>query len=211
MWGQLTAQQQQTLTHAAFRRRVFRGELLHGSGQECTGLLVVDEGMLRSYILSDEGREVTVYRLFPRDICLFSAGCMMRNIQFNLMVEAERDSELWVIPAEIYKQVMQTSAPLANYTNELMAARFSDVMWLIEQIMWRSMDKRLASFLLEESALEGADELHMTHDRIAAHLGTAREVITRMLRYLQGEGMVRLQRGAVTLTDPKALAQLAAS
>lgn len=132
----------------------------------------------------------------------------MNSIQFEINVEAEKDSELWVIPADIYKQVMEKSAALANYTNQLMATRFSDVMWLVEQIMWKSQDKRLAAFLLEESALEESNVLKITHDRIANHLGTAREVVTRWLRYFQAEHMVKLSRGSLELTDREKLMQL---
>ena len=89
-----------------------------------------------------------------------------------------------------------------------MASRFSEVMWLIEQIMWKSFDRRLAAFLLEESALDGGDTLRITHDRIAAHMGTAREVVTRMLRYFQSEGMVSLTRGAIELKDRGRLRRL---
>lgn len=121
----------------------------------------------------------------------------MRSIQFEITIEAEKDTELWVIPAEIYKSIMEESAPVANYTNELMATRFSDVMWLIEQILWKSLDKRVAAFLLEESAIEDSNELKITHEIIANHLGSHREVITRMLRYFQSEGMVRLSRGTI--------------
>ena len=103
---------------------------------------------------------------------------------------------------------MDESAPVANYTNELMATHFSDVMWLMEQIMWKSMDKRLASFLLEESTLEGTNLLQITHERIANHMGSAREVITRMLRYFQNEGMVKLSRGTVEILEPKQLESL---
>ena len=103
---------------------------------------------------------------------------------------------------------MEESAPVANYTNELMATRFSDVMWLIEQIMWKSMDKRVAAFLLEETSIEGTDELKITHESIANHLGSHREVITRMLRYFQNEGMVKLSRGTIVLTDAQKLEQL---
>lgn len=175
---------------------------------DCTGLLLIKSGLLRAYILSDEGREITIYRLFERDMCLFSASCIMRSIQFEITIEAEKDTELWVIPAEIYKSIMEESAPVANYTNELMATRFSDVMWLIEQILWKSLDKRVAAFLLEESAIEDSDELKITHEIIANHLGSHREVITRMLRYFQSEGMVRLSRGTIVLLDRKKLEAL---
>ena len=133
---------------------------------------------------------------------------MMRSIQFEVTIEAEKDTELWVIPAEIYKTIMEESAPVANYTNELMATRFSEVMWLMEQVMWKSFDKRLAKFLVEESLLEGTPLLKITHEKIANHMGTAREVVTRMLRYFQNEGLVTLTRGTVELTDIKGLRTL---
>ena len=205
VWAQLSAQQQNKLSTGTVARNVKKGSALHSGSSECTGLLLVREGQLRAYILSDEGREVTLYRLFDRDICLFSAACIMRSIQFEIMIEAEKDTSLWVIPAEVYQGIMAESAPLSNFTNEIMASRFSEVMWLMEQIMWKSFDKRLAGFLLEESALEGSAVLKLTHDSIAKHMGTAREVVTRMLRYFQGEGMVKLTRGAVEITDEEAL------
>ena len=205
VWAQLSAQQQNKLSAGTVARNVKKGSALHSGSSECTGLLLVREGQLRAYILSDEGREVTLYRLFDRDICLFSASCIMRSIQFEIMIEAEKDTSLWVIPAEIYQGIMAESAPLSNFTNEIMASRFSEVMWLMEQIMWKSFDKRLAGFLLEESALEGSAVLKLTHDSIAKHMGTAREVVTRMLRYFQSEGMVKLTRGAVEIADEKAL------
>ena len=208
MWGQLTAQQQAALCGGAFSRKVGKGEVMHSGDADCTGLLLVQSGQLRAFMLSPEGREITLYRLFQRDLCLLSASCMMRSIQFDITIQAEKDTTLWVIPAEIYKRVMEASAPLANFTNEVMAARFSEVMWLIEQILWKSFDKRLAGFLLEECALEKTSSLRITHEIIGSHLGTAREVVTRMLRYFQSEGMVRLKRGTVEITNPVKLKSL---
>ena len=208
IWDKLTTEQQNMLTSAAMLRTVPKGTVLHNGSENCTGLLLIRSGQLRAYILSEEGREITLYRLFEMDICLFSASCIMNSIQFDICIEAEKDSEFWLIPADVYKKIMENSAAAANYTNEIMAARFSGVMWLMEQIMWKSVDKRLASFLLEESALEGTGSLKLTHETIANHLGTAREVITRMLHYFQREGMVKLARGTIEITDAKKLTQL---
>lgn len=166
-------------------------------------------GQLRAYILSEDGREITLYRLLDRDICLFSASCVMRNVQFEVMIEAEKDSQVLIIPPQIYKQLMEESAPVANFSNDLMATRFSEVMWLMEQIMWKSVDKRLAAFLLEESRLDNSPVLKLTHETIANHLGTAREVVTRMLRYFQNEGYVKLTRGSVEIIDFPTLRDLA--
>ena len=201
VWGSMTPQQQQTISASLVSRTVKKGAVLHSGGADCTGLLLIKTGQLRAFILSKEGREVTLYRLFDRDICLFSASCMLRSLQFDVTIQAEKDTELWVIPTEIYQRIMAQSAPLSNYTNEIMASRFSEVMWLMEQVMWNSMDKRVAAFLLEEASIQAADRLPITHESIANHLGTHREVVTRVLRYLQNEGMVRLARGTVELTD----------
>ena len=208
IWNRLTEAEQSALTQAAVFRRVKGGTLLHSGEADCLGLLLVAAGQLRAYILSEEGREVTLYRLFDRDFCLLSASCMLRGLQFDIMIAAEKDTDLWVIPPQVYRTLMDQSAVLANYTNEVMGSRFSEVMWLMEQIMWRSFDQRLAEFLLKESALEETARLSLTHERIANHLGTAREVVTRMLRYFQSEGMVRLHRGAVELTDLEKLRRL---
>lgn len=211
IWNQLTSDQKQRIQQTLITRHVNRGTVIHNGSMNCTGLIVVKSGQLRAYLLSDEGREVTLYRLFERDMCLFSASCVMRSIQFDITIEAEKDSDFWIIPPEIYKSIMSESVQLSNYTNELMAERFSEVMWLIEQIMWKSLDKRVAAFLLDESAIEDSDELKITHETIANHLGTHREVITRMLRYFQSEGMVKLSRGSITILDKTKLSCVVAA
>lgn len=211
VWDKLTAAQQNKIAGAVIRQTAKKGELIHNGSLDCTGLLLIQSGQLRAYILSEEGREITVYRLLDRDICLFSASCMFRNVQFEIMIEAEKDTRLWIIPPGVYRQLMEESTAVSNYTNELMVSRFSEIMWLMEQIMWKSFDKRLADFLLKEVALEKTSRLKITHEIIGNHLGSAREVVTRMLRYFQNEGIVRLTRGTVEVTDLTRLQKLAHS
>lgn len=208
VWDQLTQAQQATLERAAICTHAPKGTVLHNGSADCLGLLLVCSGQLRGYILSQEGREITLYRLFERDMCLFSASCMLQSIQFDIQIQVEKDAAFWVIPPDVYKALMEQSAAVANYTNEVMSTRFSEVMWLMEQVMWKSFDKRLADFLLQESVLEGTTHLELTHEKIANHMGTAREVVTRMLRYFQQEGLVSLSRGAVDLEDEAALKKL---
>jgi len=208
IWNKLTAEQQLQILDSLIERKVSKGTVIHNGSVDCTGLLLIKTGQLRAYILSDEGREITVYRLFDRDMCLFSASCMMRSIQFDITIEAEKDTELWIIPPNVYQRIMEQSAPVSNYTNELMATRFSDVMWLIEQIMWKSLDKRVASFLLTEADIEESNVLKITHETVANHLGSHREVITRMLRHFQSEGAVSLSRGVIEITDAQKLKQI---
>lgn len=209
VWDQLTAAQQDMLRRSITSHSVAKGTIIHSDSTECTGLILIKSGQLRAYILSPEGREITIYRLFERDLCLFSASCMIRSIQFDITIEAEKDTEFYLIPADTYKGVMKDSAPLSNFTNEIMATRFSEVMWLMEQVLWERFDKRLAAFLLEEASIEGTDRLQITHEAIGNHLGNPREVVTRMLRYFQTEGMVKLSRGTVELTDKEKLKLIA--
>ena len=210
-WSALTDTQQTILRNAARLRRAAAGEMVHGGSAECTGLLLVCSGRLRAYVPSEGGREITLYRLLERDVCLFSASCAFRSAQFDIAIYAEEDSSFWVLPADVFHTVMESSAPLANEVNQIMSGRFSEVMWLLDQILWKSMDRRLASFLLEEASLEDTEHLMITHEAIANHMGTAREVVTRLLRYFQSEGMVALSRGTVKLTGRKRLEALAHS
>lgn len=208
VWKKLTDAQKKRIKDNLYQRHVTKGTILHHGSMDCTGLLLIQKGLLRTYILSDQGREITLYRLFDLDLCLLSASCIIRSIQFDIIIEAQKDTDLWIIPSEAYQEIMSQSAPVANFTNEVMAARFSEVMWLMEQILWKSLDSRLAQFLLEESSLEETDTLRLTHEAIGNHLGNPREVVTRMLRYFQSEGMVRLSRGIVEITDKEKLLSL---
>jgi len=208
IWNKLTVDQQQRISSTTELRKVKAGTILHDGSQNCLGLLLVRSGQLRSYIFSDEGREITISRFFEMDVCLFSAACVMPSMQFDIFIEAEKDTELWIIPACLYKNLMEESLPLSNYSNQLISSHFSELMWLVEQVMWKSFDKRLAKFLLEECNLEGTTALKITHEKIANHMGTAREVVTRMLRYFQSEGMVKLTRGTVEILDEDKLEQL---
>ena len=208
IWNKLSAAHQQRLLTASEKASFKAGTTIHNGSMDCLGLLLIESGQLRVYAQSSEGREFTLYRLFDHDICLFSASCVMPNIQFDVTIEAEKDCTLWILPSCLFKDLMEESAVVANYANQLISSRFSEVMWLMEQIMWKSFDKRLAAFLLEESNLEDSRLLKITHEKIANHLGTAREVVTRMLRYFQNEGMVKLTRGAIEITDRKGLIAL---
>lgn len=207
-WNQLTQSQQKMITSSAIHRMVKKGTQIYNGSIDCLGFVLVASGQLRAYILSEEGREITLYRLLEWDTCMLSASCMMQNIQFDIIMETEKDSDLWIIPPDIFKKLTEESLVVSRYINELMASRLSEIMWLMEQILWKSFDKRLAQFLLEESELEESDSIKITHEKIANHLGTAREVVTRMLRYFQNEHMVHLSRGTIEITDKQQLQKL---
>ena len=208
IWNTLSAAQKAMFESASVKKRAECGAMLHSGSENCTGLLLISSGQLRIFTSSDDGREITLYRLLERDICLFSASCMLNSIQFDLQVSAERDTEFWLVSTEVYSALMRESAAIANFTNSVMASRFTEVMWLMDQLLWKRMDQRIAKLLLEEAALNGSKTLKLTHETIANHLGTAREVVTRMLKYFQNEGTVKLSRGAVEILDAERLRRI---
>lgn len=208
-WNALSSEQQKVLNRAVSQRHAEKGTVIHDGSENCTGLLLITAGRIRIYTLSEEGKEITLYRLLERDICLFSASCMIQSIQFDVMAEAESECLYLHIPGNVYGVLMKESAAVANYTNELMATRFSDVMWLMNQILYKKMDSRLAAFLLEEASFSGSMDIKMTHEEIARHLGSAREVISRMLKYFSEEGFVSLFRGGVSIENAETLSEIA--
>ena len=207
-WNKLTEEQKQRIANVIEFRQIKKDTHIHDSSADCLGLVVVRSGQLRAYILSEDGREITISRLAQYDVSLLSASCVMPDMQFNVMIEAEKDSEFWSIPACMFKNLVDESLAVSNYSRNLLSGNFSELMWLMEQIMWKSIDKRLAAFLLEEAQLEQTNQLKITHEKIANHMGTAREVVTRMLRYFQSEGMVKLTRGTIEIINEEKLENL---
>lgn len=202
--SKLTSEEFDALKKAALPRNIKKGTILQAGQSECHGLFLVRNGQLRAYTTNSE-REITLYRLLEDDLCLFSASCIMNNLQFDIYIEAMENTDVWVIKADLYKKLMESSITIANYTNELMASRFSEVMWLFEQVMFFSFDKRLATFLQNEVSISGSNLLTMTHEEIANHLGSAREVVTRMLKHFQTDHIVKLSRGSIEIIDSKKL------
>ena len=200
MWDDLTKSEQDILKSSAVLMKVQKGDIIH-NGNECTGLIMIKSGILRAYVISDSGKEMTLYRLASDSMCLFSASCIVNNISFDIVIEAESDSEFILIPSEIYKNIMRHSVSLSNFTNE----------WLMEQIAWKSFDKRLADFLIKESEIENSLTLNITHETIGNHMGNPREVVSRMLKYFQNENIVKLSRGIIEITDMDKLRHIAES
>lgn len=209
-WEQLTREQRQLLLSSVRRLHFQKGEMIHRGEEDCLGILYVLSGQIRVYSMSEEGRELTLYRLVDGEVCLLSASCMFSGIQFDVMISAERETEVLLLPARVYRKLMNESAPVANFTNELLAEHFSEVMWLMDQILNKKLDTRLAALLLEESELSGSEVLYITHERLANHLGSIREVVSRMLKYFQNEKLVHLGRGTIRLLDKPRLEELAA-
>ncbi|OJU13654.1 MAG: Crp/Fnr family transcriptional regulator [Clostridiales bacterium 43-6] len=185
-----------------------KGKIIINGVDECNGLIIVKNGQLRAYYTTAEGKEITLYRLLSSDICIMSASCIIKNIDFSVTLEVEKDSEVLVIPANIWGKLNEANGAVKEFSLQLISLRFSDVMWVMEQIVFKGMDQRLAGFLIEQSSLEESDTLSITHEVIAKNLSTAREVISRLLKYFENEKLVELSRGSLKILDFKGLHKL---
>lgn len=206
-WGKISKDSQENLAMHSREVAYRKGDVIQSSREQCTGVLLIKKGRLRAYIVDTEGKEITLFRLLDYDICIFSASCIMNDIDFDVYIAAETDMEGLLIRSRAYQKVTREEIAAANYMNDLVVSRMSDVMWVLEQIVFKSFDRRLAAFLLEQTELEETDKVAITHEEIANHLGSAREVVSRMLKYFEREGLVKLSRGAVEIVDRESLAK----
>lgn len=207
-WGDITEEDRKFICDNSSEAFFKEGTTIHDSSC-CSGVIYVRTGSLRVYIMSDDGKDITLYRLHPGDICMLSASCVLKTITFDVFVDAEEDSECFVISGPAFADVSEKYSAIKIFALETAVSRFSDVMWVMEQIHFMSMDKRLAIFLYEEITRIDTDTVRLTHALIAKYMGSAREVVTRMLRYFANEGIVELSRKGVKVIDKKRLKELA--
>ncbi|MBQ8603663.1 MAG: Crp/Fnr family transcriptional regulator [Oscillospiraceae bacterium] len=180
------------------------GQNIHSADSQCIGVLFVKSGCLRVYIMSEEGKEVTLYRVSPGEVCILSASCVLSEITFDAYVDAEEPSQAVVLNAFAFSKLIEKNIYVENFSNKMKAIRFSDVMWTMQQILFFSFDKRLAIFLYEE-LIKNGPIIRYSHMEIAKYLGSAREVVSRMLKYFENEGIVKVSRKEIEIIDKKKL------
>ncbi len=207
-WAQMSSADRETFIRSSHSVSFKKGTNIH-DGNECTGIILIKSGSLRLYLLSEDGKEVTLYRLFPGDICILSASCVLQTITFDVFIDSDEDSECVVVGSCAYEDLSLRLPEAKIFALEVAVSRFSDVMWVMQQILFMSMDKRLAIFLLDETAKNGSDTVKLTHEQIARYMGSAREVISRMLKYFASEGIISASRGeGIRILDKKRLREL---
>jgi len=211
-WNNLSQPEKELLCNNVSKVTYTMGSTLHSGSEDCVGFILVKSGQLRVYMLSEEGREITLYRLFKGDTCILSASCVLDAITFDVFINAEEESEVMLIKSSVFNQLTKQNIYVEAYASKLAVMRFSEVMWTMQQILFMSFDKRLAVFLVDElsKSTESTknDEIKLTHEQIARYIGSAREVVTRMLKYFADEGIVKLSRGTIKIIDKKKLKEL---
>ncbi|MEL7610257.1 MAG: Crp/Fnr family transcriptional regulator [Bacillota bacterium] len=208
-WDKLSKAEQESLRDNTTRAQYAKGSNVHRGHSECVGLLIVTGGIFCTYLLSDEGREVTLYRMYEGDVCILSAACILRQITFEVHIDAQTDAEALIVSAPAFEAISAKNPIVENFAYKLAADRFSDVMWSMQQILFMGFDRRLAGALLDERISAGSLEIHCTHEYLARQTGSAREVVSRMLKRFVEDGIVELSRGRITILDEGKLRELA--
>jgi CRP/FNR family transcriptional regulator len=210
-WPKLSTTEHAQLLNGINTMHYAQGQSIHRGETDCIGVLLIKSGSLRTYLLSEDGREVTLFRLKKGDVCILSASCILKNITFEVHIDAEADSDVLIINSAILANLAEQNIYVENFINQETVSRFSDVMWAMEQILFMSFDKRLAVFLLDELSQQPeakTSTIQMTHEQIAKYVGSAREVVSRMLKYFANEGYVELSRGGVKVINQQGLRNL---
>ncbi len=203
-WDGMTEWEREKIIECSYEIDFEKGAHIH-SGDECTGVIFVRSGSLRVYLMSDEGKDVTLFRLYSGDVCMLSASCVLQSITFDVFVDADEESNCVIINGRAFADLCERNTDAKVYALDSAVERFSDVVWVLQQILFMSMDKRLAIFLSDEAARTGSDIINLTHEQIAKHMGSAREVVSRMLKYFAGEGLCEVSRKGIKILDMKRL------
>lgn len=207
-WENLTDNDREIFCRYSTEVKYKKDENIHGGDGKCTGVIIVKSGSIRTYMLSEEGKEITLFRLYPGEICTLSASCVLESITFDVFVNAEEDSICQILNGAIFSEISKRNMQVKNFALESAVQRFSDVMWVMQQILFMNYDKRLAIFLLDEISKTGSDNIKLTHEQIAKYTGSAREVVSRMLKYFDSEGITEHYRAGIKIIDKNKLRQL---
>lgn len=207
-WTSLTEQEKEILSKSAVIRHYEKGSFIHSSDRDCLGMLFILSGEIRTYILSDEGREITLFRLYPNDLCVLSASCVISQISFDTQMTARQNTEVLIIPPNITALLKEQNISVRCFLYEQATERFSEVMWAMQQILFKGLDQRLAAFLVEECERTNSNAVRMTHEQIARNISSAREAVARMLKQFTQDGLVELKRGEIIIKDTDGLKRL---
>ena len=207
-WDKISEDEREYICENSVALSYPKGTTIH-DGSECSGVFFIRSGCIRVYIMSDEGKDITLYRLHSGSMCMLSASCVLQSITFDVFIDAEEDSECYIISGPAFAHVADHNTDIKIFSLETAVSRFSDVMWVMQQILFMSLDKRLAIFLVDESARTGSEVIELTHEQIAKYMGSAREVVSRMLKYFANEKIVEVSRKGVKILDKCRLRDLA--
>lgn len=189
---------------SASMARLEPGQFICHQGAECAHLALVLSGTARVYKLGENGREITLYRIGRGESCILTASCILSQLPFPAVAVCEETVEAAVIPAGLIRQWLAESALWRDYVFGLVAHRMADIISLVEEVVFRRMDQRIADYLVQHSS-DDKQRIEITHQLMASDLGTSREVVSRILKDFESRGLIRVARGSVEIMEGEQL------
>lgn len=201
-WDVLRLEQKSEFSRSIFKSKLSKGEILYSGGNDCFGVFVVIKGLLRVFMHSPQGRELTVFRIKSEEMCALAASCVLSSITIPISIEAQEDSEILTIERDFFSRLIDENIYVENFMYKIAMEKFSDLMCCVEQLMFDSVEKRLVNFLLRES--ENL-QIKITHEEIARHIGSVREVVSRNLKMFAKQGYIASKRGRIEISNREGL------
>jgi len=204
-WNRLSDSEKSITVNSSFLRSYEKDEILFGQGGSCLGMVHVISGKIRASVISEEGREITLFRVCENENCVLSASCVISQLTFDTVITAEENTEVMILPSTAFAKLTEENIYVKCFMYEVISERFSSVMWVMQAIIFQRFDKRLARFLVEYFDRTDEKEIRMTQEAIAKEVNSAREVIARMLRQFSNDGLVVLKREKIILKNIEGL------
>ncbi|WMI81131.1 Crp/Fnr family transcriptional regulator [Anaerotignum sp. MB30-C6] len=184
------------------------GDLIYSPAKGSLGMVQVLKGAVRAYIISDEGKKATIFRLREGEFCMLTMACAMSQITFDVEVEASEDCQLLLLPTEVFTKVEQQNIYVKNFSLELMMERMSSLIEGVQQMIFLNLEQRIASYLLDESSQRKNDTIYLTQEQIAENIGSAREAVSRTLKRMKEKDLISVGRGCIHILNKKELYEM---
>ena len=211
-WDHLNHAEKDLLQNNAYIRSFDRDSyIIHSKAGEDIGLMMLIEGRIRAFLLSPDGREITLFSLHDQSICIFSVLSLFNQLSFQVFLTSDFCSKVLIVNMSIMEQLMRNNLYFRCFAYELIAERFSRVMDSMQWILFHGLEQRLAVFLVAEYDRHGKSYIRFTHDYIARCIGTSRERVTKTLKKLNDKNLIRKTKGCIELTNIAGLRTMALS
>lgn len=200
-WNNLVDEERTHLLSGTVLRTYKKDSYIYGMTEACLGMIYVQRGSIRVYITNEEGREITLFHIGSRECCIMSASCVITGISLDVQLLAEEETEIMAIHSRMVQKLMDSNIYVRCFAYELATKRFSDVVWVMQEILFARFDVRMARFLLSVYEKNGEKKIQMTQEAIAKEVNSAREVVARMLKQFASDELIELNRGAILIKD----------
>ncbi|SDY37617.1 Crp/Fnr family transcriptional regulator [Lachnobacterium bovis] len=201
-YDKLNDTEQAAILKGSIIKKYSKNQILHDQSSECLGMILVLSGTVSVTMLSENGREINLYKIGAGDVDVLAASCVIHELTFETSIVAQQDCEVLVIPASIISKIEKENIYLHSYILEVVADKFSEVMWTMQQILFKRIDQRIAIFLLDEYTNNHKSlTIKITQEELAKDINSSREVIARILKRMSEEGLIELSRGKIFIKN----------